>query len=148
MKNIELIPICEKDLQTLDFTEYRNLSLEKRKSLVQDSEQGVCCGEFFRFYIIKAENQTVGVINMCGHGKNTVSVAPEIFEHFRNKGFASKSLNIAYAIAKDLGFNTVIAGIRKENLASQKLHDKLGFTFVEDFVSKNGKPMERYIKQL
>ena len=52
MENIELIPICEKDLQTLDFTEYKNLSLEKRKSLVQDSEQGVCRGEFFRFYII------------------------------------------------------------------------------------------------
>lgn len=148
MENIELIPICKKDLQTLDFTEYKNLSLEKRKSLVQDSEQGVCRGEFFRFYTIKVENQTVGVINMCGHGKNTVSVAPEIFEIFRNKGFASKSLNIAYAIAKNLGFNTVIAGIRKENLASQKLHDKLGFTFVEDFVSKNGKPMKRYIKQL
>ena len=57
-------------------------------------------------------------------------------------------MNIAYAIAKNLGFNTVIAGIRKENIASQKLHDKLGFTFVEDFVSKNGKPMKRYIKQL
>ena len=85
---------------------------------------------------------------MCGHGADTISVAPEIFERFRNKGFATKSLNIAYTIAKEKGFSTVIAGIRKENVASQKLHEKLGFSFVEDFISKNGKLMKRYIKKL
>ncbi len=145
---MQLIPISEKDLQILDFTEYKNLSVEKRKLLVQDSKKGSCNGEYFRFYIVKVGTEAVGVINTCGHGVDAVSVAPEIFEKFRNQGFATKSLNLAYDIAKDTGFETVIAGIRKENVASQKLHQKLGFTFVEEFVSKNGKPMIKYVKKL
>ena len=148
MKNLRLFPISIDDIEILDLTEYNNLSMESRKLLVADSEKGLCKSEFFRFYLIKNKNETVGVINMYGHGTDTISVAPEIFEKFRNKGFAIESLNIAYEIAKGLGFNKVIAGIREENVASQKLHEKLGFLFIEDFTSKNGKKMKRYFKNL
>ncbi len=148
MKTIELIPISINNMGILDLTEYKNLSIEKRKLLVLDSQKGTCKGKFFRFYLIKNGEETVGVINMCGHGIDRISVAPEILESFRNKGFATKSLNLAYAIAKENGFDTAIAGIRKENVASQKLHEKLGFSFVEEFTSKSGKQMKRYNKKL
>lgn len=143
-----MLPITIDDVELLDKTEYSNLSKEDRKMLVQNSKNGLLNGNFFRFYLIKNGLETVGVINMYGHGSNTISVAPEIFVEFRNKCFAIKGLNIAYKIAKELGFNKVIAGIRKENIASQNLHKKLGFSFVEDFTSKNGKPMKRYFKNL
>ena len=148
MENLVLVPISIDDIKILNFTEYNNLSKESRQMLVQDSEKGLCKGEFFRFYLIKNGKETVGVINMCGHGADTISVAPEIFEKFRNKGFAIKSLNIAYKIAKEKGFKKVIAGIREENVASLKLHEKLGFSFVEDFTSKNKKRMKLYSKNL
>ena len=148
MKDLILVPISIDDIQVLDLTEYNNLTIEQRKLLVEDSRNGRYRGEFFRFYLIKNEKQTVGVINMCGHGLEEISVAPEIIENFRNRGFATKSLTIAYAIAKELGFKRVIAGIRSENFASQKLHEKLGFSFEKDFVSKSGKPMKKYFKQL
>ena len=148
MENVILVPISIDDIEILDLTEYNNLSMESRKLLVGDSEKGLCKGEFFRFYLIKKGNETVGVINMYGHGADTISVAPEIFEKFRIKGLATKSLNMAYEIAKGYGFNKVIAGIREENVASQKLHEKLGFLFIEDFISKNGKKMKRYFKSL
>ena len=63
-------------------------------------------------------------------------------EEIKNSGLTT------IEIAKGLGFNKVIAGIREENVASQKLHEKLGFLFVEDFTSKNGKKMKRYFKNL
>lgn len=148
MNDFRLLPISIDDIEILDLTEYNNLSKESRQLLIRDSDRGLCNGEFFRFYVIKNGKEPVGVINIYGHGADTISVAPEIFERFRNKGFATKSLNIAYTIAKEKGFSTVIAGIRKENVASQKLHEKLGFSFVEDFISKNGKLMKRYIKKL
>lgn len=148
MENIVLVPISIDDIEELDLTEYKDLSIENKKQLVMDSQKEICKGEFFRFYLIKNLDKTVGVINMCGHGADKISVAPEIFETFRHKGIATKSLCIAYDIAKELGFETVIAGIRKENVASQKLHEKLGFTFVEEFISKNGNAMKRYIKKL
>ena len=85
---------------------------------------------------------------MCGHGRDNISIAPEIFETHRRKGFATKSLNIAYAISKKMGFKTVVAGIRKENIASQRLHEKLGFSFINNFLSKNGNEMKKYIKEI
>ena len=148
MKNILLVPISIDDIEVLNLTEYKNLSIESKKELVQDSIKGICRGDFFRFYLIKNGKEIVGVLNVCGHGKDNVSVAPEIFENFRRKGLAIKSLSMAYAIAKENGFDTVIAGIRKENIASQKLHKKLGFFFVEEFISKSGKLMKRYIKKI
>ena len=148
MKNILLVPISIDDIEVLNLTEYKNLSIESKKELVQDSIKGICRGDFFRFYLIKNGKEIVGVLNVCGHGKDNVSVAPEIFEMYRKKGFATKSLNLAYAIAKENGFDTVIAGIRKENIASQKLHEKLGFSFVEEFTSKSGKLMKRYSKKI
>ncbi len=148
MKNLILVPISINDIEILSLTEYSNLSMESRRLMVKDSEKGLCNGEFFRFYLIKNGTETIGVINMCGHGNDTISVAPEIFLEFRNKGFATKSLNIAYEIAKQIGFSKVIAGIRKENVASQNLHEKLGFLFVKDFTSKNEKHMKLYCKNL
>ncbi len=68
MENIALVPISIDNIEILNLTEYKNLSIEKRKLLVQDSEKGLCKGEFFRFYLIKNGKETVGVINMCGHG--------------------------------------------------------------------------------
>lgn len=148
MENLILVPISIGDIEILNLTEYKSLSIKNRQLLVKDSENGACKGEFFRFYLIKNGNETVGVINVCGHGPDEVSVAPEIFIKFRNKGFATKSLSIAYKIAKEKGFKKVIAGIRKENVTSQKLHEKLGFSFVKEFTSKNGKPMKLYCKNL
>lgn len=88
------------------------------------------------------------MINTCGHGNDKISVAPEIFESYRRNGFATESLRLAYALAKEKGFNKITAGIRSENVASQKLHEKLGFSFIEEFTSKSGKPMKRYEKEL
>ena len=86
MENLFLVPISTDDIEILNLTEYNNLSKESRRLIVKDSERGLCKGEFFRFYLIKNGTETVGVINMCGHGADTISVAPEIFEKFRNKG--------------------------------------------------------------
>ena len=148
MENLYLSPISINEIEILDLTEYNNLTIEKRRLLVQDSEKEICRGDFFRFYLIKMQDETIGVINMCGHGTDDISVAPEIFKDFRNKGFATKSLNIAYDIAKEKGFKKVIAGIRIENIASQKLHEKLGFNYEGKFTSKSGKIMKRYSKLL
>jgi RimJ/RimL family protein N-acetyltransferase len=94
------------------------------------------------------DGNVVGVINVQGHGKDVVSVAPEIFEEYRGKRFAYKSLSLAYTFAKDKGFKELTAGIREENFASQKLHEKLGFKYVKNSISRNGNVLKIYSKQL
>ncbi len=148
MENIELKPISILDIEWLDKTEYKNLSTEKRLMLVKDSEMRLCRNEFFCFFLIKVDGNVVGVINVQGHGKDVVSSAPEIFEEYRGNGFAYKSLSLAYVFAKDKGFKELTAGIREENFASQKLHEKLGFKYVKNSTSKNGNVLKIYSKQL
>ena len=101
---LDLKPITNLDIDWLDKTEYKNLSLEQRKSLVLDSEQSNHNGNFFRFFLVQYGQENVGVISMCGHGEKVISVAPEIIMEHRGKGFALKSLQMAYKIAKNLGF--------------------------------------------
>ncbi len=148
MKDIELKPISNLDIEWLDKTEYKCLSTERRLMLVKDSERCLCRNEFFVFFLIKLDGNVVGVINVQGHGSDVVSVAPEIFEEYRGKGFAYKSLLLAYMFAKDKGFKELTAGIREENFASQKLHEKLGFKLVKISTSKNGNILKIYSKQL
>ena len=148
MENIELKPISILDIEWLDKTEYKSLSTEKRLMLVDDSERRLCRDEFFCFFLVKVDENVVGVINIQGHGKDVVSVAPEIFEEYRGKGFAYKGLSLAYIFAKDKGFKELTAGIREQNFASQKLHKKLGFKFVKNSISRNGNVLKIYSKQL
>lgn len=148
MKNLKLQPISILDIEWLDKTEYKGLSAERRKELVEDSDRGLYNGEFFRFFIVKSGEENVGVINMRGHGKEVVSVAPEILKEFRGRGFGEKSLKIAYSLAKELGFREITAGIREDNLASINLHLKLGFKYVKEHTSKNGNVLKIYSKLL
>ena len=144
MNDIKLQTIYILDIDWLDKTEYKGLSTERRKKLVEDSDKGLCNGEFFRFFIVKRGEKCVGVINMSGHGKDVVSVAPEILEEFRGRGFGEESLRIAYSLAKELGFREITAGIREDNLTSINLHLKLGFKYVKNHVSKNGNVLKIY----
>lgn len=148
MKELKLVPISLMDIEWLDKTEYKNLSTEKRKELVRASDLCQMNGEFFRFYLIKNENDTVGIINMCGHGDKIISIAPEIIEEYRGKGLGQKSLELAYLVAKKLGYKEVVAGIREENVISQKLHVILGFKYVKNDISKNGNELKVYSKKL
>ena len=148
MGKMELVPIRVDDVGILDKTEYKNLSAVDRLALIKDSTKGQSKGQFFRFYLIKVGKEVVGVINVFGHGNDEISVAPEIFIEHRNKGYAKKSLTTTYSIAKELGFKIVIAGIRADNIASQRLHEKLGFTLIGESVSKRGNLMKNYKKEL
>lgn len=146
--DLELKPIGCEDIDWLDKTEYKNLRREQRMMLVRDSEQGLCRGEIFRFFLIKVKGDVVGVINVQGHGAEVVSVAPEIFNEHRGKGFAYKGLMLAYDFAKSVGFKELTAGIREQNLASQKLHEKLGFKCVKESISTHGNKLKIYSRQL
>lgn len=148
MEDLILVPITADDIWLLDKTEYSALTQEERRGLVEDSQSGLCRGEFFRFYIVRCQGIAVGVINMFGHGNKVVSVAPEIFWEHRGKGLATKSLLLSYEIAKGEGFAEVNAGIRAENVASQNLHVKLGFKYIEDQVSRHGNLLKIYSRSI
>ena len=85
---------------------------------------------------------------MFAQSKSVVRVAPEIKESYRGKGFAKQALLLSYNYAKQLGYKLVYAGIKEDNVASIKLHESLGFEYVQDFLSSRGKKLKMFIKLL
>lgn len=148
MKELELVPITIDDIDAFDNSEYQGLTKEKRLELINSSLQGMVNGKFFRFYLLRQDEKIIGFMNFCEKSKSVISIAPEIKVEFRNRGYATKALTIAYSLAKAMGFKAIVGGIREDNLASQKLHEKLGFELVQKFINKNQKEMRLYIKIL
>ena len=148
MNKLIIVPISREDIDCFDGTEYQNLTAEKRIELIENSLAGVCGGKYFKFFLIKVDKTTVGVLNFCAQSQRAFSVAPDIKPEYRKKGYAFKALDLVYKKAKQQGFDTVIAGIRQDNEASIKLHEKLGFLRARSFKSKNGRDMFEFIKRL
>ena len=147
VENLELVPISLQDIDCFDGTEYKNLSTDKRRELIENSLNGSYNGKYFEFYLLKLGGETIGLFNVCAHSKSVISVAPEIKENFRQKGYGTAGMHLSLLNAKQKGYKVAIATVREENLASIKLHDKLNFERVMNY-EKNGKPIRTYLKVL
>lgn len=149
MCDYSLVEIKIDDIKQLDNSQYRNLSEDKRVELVENSQNEELRGNYFKFYLIKDElNEVIGFLNVFGHKDNSVSVAPEIIEKYKNKGIAYKVLAKVYNELREKGVNKLIADINSQNVPSIKLHEKLGFRLVRTYLNKNGKEMNYYEKNL
>lgn len=145
---MQLKPISKNDINVFDQTEYGNLTLENRERLINDSINELCKGKYFKFYLIMVDDICVGFINVCGHSESVVSIAPEIKKDYRKKGYAYLAMQKAIDFAIEKGYKIAVAGIKIDNIASQKLQEKLGFEYVQNIFSKNGNQLKYYVKLL
>ena len=90
----------------------------------------------------------MGFLNFYEQSKSVISIAPYIKENFRQKGFAYSSIIEAHKIAKSKRFKIALQTVRENNVASIKLHEKLGFELVKKCVSNNNNPIRLYLKIL
>lgn len=147
-ESLKLYPITFSDIECFDGSEYQNLSDEKKQDLIMHSNSANYSGNYFKFFLLKMGDCVVGFINIYAHDKSVVSIAPEIKMQYRRKGFAEKGLILAYEFMKGLGYSVVVADINNDNIASQRLHEKLGFKIIKRYINKNNKEMILYKKTL
>lgn len=145
---ITLRPITHKDIEKLDGSSYSDMTSSKKSEMITASEKENYDGKFFKFLLVEADGETVGFINILGHSKSVVSIAPEIKVNFREKGYAKQAKLKAIEYVKSLGYKIEYAGIREENVASIRLHESLGFEYFQDFYSSRGNKLKLYIKIL
>ena len=148
MEQLILTPVTQADINCFDGTEYQNLTLARKKELISNSITGVCDGKFFKFYLLKDNDKTVGVFNFYEQSKSVISICPNIKEEYRKNGYATKGLILAHAVAKEKGYSVALQTVREENLASIGLHQKLGFELVKKCKTQNGNPVRIYLKLL
>ena len=145
---IKLKPIEKTDIEKLNNTSYADMDFDKKIQMILESNEENHQGNFFKFFLVQNNEDTVGVINVYSCSKSVIRVAPEIKVEFRGKGYAKEALLLSYDYAKGLGYKLVYAGIKEDNIASIRLHENLGFEYVQDFFSINGNELKLYIKIL
>lgn len=123
MSKIFKRPVCFKDrdliLKLLNEKKIRKNSLKTKKISIKENEnywKKVLKQKNFKAYIIKKGKNSIGLVRI----KNkTVSIA--ITKSQENKG-------IGFRILSEMNLDNCYARIKKDNKASKRLFEKLGFT--------------------
>ncbi|MBQ9133247.1 MAG: GNAT family N-acetyltransferase [Clostridia bacterium] len=105
-------------------------------------------GKYFEMFAVCVEEAIIGTISLYQHGDDTISAGPEIFPEYRQKGYASAAMEMALAYAKAQGYKIAVAQIRKNNIASIRLHEKLGFALESETINRHGNEVFVYTKTL
>ena len=92
--------------------------------------------KYYEMFAIINENRIVGTLSLYEHSSSVISIGPEIFSEYRQQGYAFQAMETAITIAKGKGYKIVSQQIRTNNIASLKLHVKLGFE-TDNYVYKN-----------
>ena len=112
--------------------------------MISDSDSKSFDGRFFEMYVVMSGEEIVGLISLFEHSASIVSIGPEIFTESRKLGYATKAMQIAIDIARSIGYKIVFQQVRVNNIASIKLHKKLGFE-TDNIIYKNRKNNEIFI---
>lgn len=147
MDKFELLPITLEDINLLDYSEYKGLNKEKRTELINHSKQEIHDEKFFKFYKFKLNDKVVGFFNVYEHSKSVISIAPNIIEDCRRKGFGAFGLEKVIEKVRILGYKIAMATIREDNIASIKLHEKLKFENAYNY-DKQGINYKVYLKSI
>ena len=105
-------------------------------------------GKYFEMFAVCVEEEIIGTISLYQHGDDTISAGPEIFAEYRQRGYASAAMEQALAYAKAQGYKIAVAQIRKNNTASIRLHEKLGFALESETINRHGNEVFVYTKTL
>ena len=119
-------------------SEHTTISKTDIDQMIKSSDAKIFNGRFFEMYVIMSEEKIVGLISLFEYSPSVVSIGPEIFAGYRKLGYATKAMQTAMDIAKSIGYKIVLQQVRVDNVASIKLHTKLGFE-TDNMVFKNKK---------
>ena len=105
-------------------------------------------GSYFEMFAIIAENKIVGSVSIYDHGNATIGAGPTILEKHRKHGYAYQALDLVLQDAYQKGYTKTAAQIRKDNIASIKLHEKSRFILVGDCITSRSNSAFLFEKSL
>lgn len=105
-------------------------------------------GHAFEMFAICCNATVVGTISLLDHDGNSIGIGPEVLPKFRRKGYAKAAMQQALELARLNGYIVVTAKIRKDNIASIRLHESLGFELRSETIDKKGNTLLLYTKPI
>ena len=145
---ITLKPITAEQTNIFEGFSYESISDADKIRMLNESRKQLHEGNYFELLVVYFNDKIIGFMNLYAHSAHIISCAPEIMPEFRRKGFAFEAEKAALDYAKEKGYNIAVGYVDENNIASQKLHEKLAFESDYTYVNKNGKTIKVYIKAL
>ena len=115
-----------------------NLSETEIKAIISQWSTHQYDGRYFEMLAIEVDGDVVGYVSLFEQEDGIVSEGVEIYLPYRRLGYAYSAVTILLQRAHSDGLKTVTAQIRQDNVASLKLHKKLGFETTGSFTNKRG----------
>ena len=145
---IELYPVSEKNVADFADTSYFDMTAEERLCMIRESMRKQHEGSYFEILAVCDQEQIIGFMSLFAHSEHVISISPEVKMCCRKKGYGFQGEREALRYANELGYTVAVASVRKDNPASIALHKKLGFEEREERLSRNGKPINIFVKYL
>ena len=131
------IPNSE-DIGTLQKFYCPNMSIRAIEKMIGDWNSLDYQGKYFEMFAIVQDEKVVGMLSLYEHSKSVVSVGIELFLGCCRKGYGTIAMNKALEICREKGYKIVYQQVRADNIASIKLHHKVGFE-TDNYIYKNQK---------
>ncbi len=144
---ITLKPITAEQMNIFEGSSYEVMSDNEKSQMIAESNALLHNGNYFELLVVYLDNTVIGFMNLYAHSAHIISCGPEIKPEFQRKGYAFKAEKATLDYAKEKGFRIAVGYVNENNIASQKLHEKLGFELDNTYVKKNG-TARLYIKAL
>ena len=128
---------------------YPDLTIDGAAAMIREWNSGVHQGKYFEMFAVLSGDDIVGYASLLEHSHSTVSAGIEILITDQNKGFGAQTLATLIDLAVSKGYRIMFDQVRADNLASIRLHEKLGFES-DKYIYRNRKNKEiiLYIKPL
>ena len=109
----------------------------------------VCCGKYFEMFAIVSEDKIAGYVSLYEHSKTVASIGAEVIAEERRKGAASEAISLLMRYASEKRFRIILDQVRRDNTASIRLHEKLGFES-DGYIYRNQRGQETvlYLKPI
>ena len=128
----------ESDVEVLQTYNLSGKSKDDVISMVHDWNTLSYKDRYFEMFAIQKDATIVGSISIYERSKSIASLGIEIFTPYRRKGYGYEAMRLLIEFATQKGYKIILQQVRTDNLASIRLHEKLGFE-TDGHVYKNQK---------
>ena len=144
---MELRPISKGDIQLLNGFSYGAMSETNKQEMIAESVAKSHDGRYFELFLVFQNAKCIGIMNVFEHTECIVSVAPEIIESERHKGYGFEAMIAILSLMYEKDYTIAVADVDTLNTAGVKLHEKLAFERERTY-EKGDKQMALYIRTL
>ena len=140
-KPIALRSFTFDDVPVLKRYLYSKRSDKSIYNMVEAWNSKILEGRYNEMFAVTVDGSVVGYVQLTEQPDGSVSLDANIFSDYRGKTYGTQGVQALLSIAKEKGYSTVTAQVRKENVPSCRLCKRVGMIPVSEDLTQRGIPV-------